>query len=482
MAEKQVDKQLLNRLNDALGAALPNLYAEREKDTDTVRPAVLSEKSRYYNDYNQPAQLTLKDMWGTIKVPLRSGRILTSRTMDEAHDLVGGINEVLSCDVLRSPWTFKVNSDNESTQNRIMERIEEIEERLQLRNKLQRFYHSALVDGDGFYQIVLDESTKMVDKILLLESMTMQRNTDGVDLFYRDKPAFIQHTDGVWVEDDNFYTTENGIMYGENSTKEVYEQFEIVHARVQHKGVRRYGIPKLQRIMDDARYITVGTLDLVQRRFEGAGPIYAWILGNAQNTNNDMEQQDRMYDSLHERINRKRNGEIVNRNFVGGYPWAVSSNPADMGIDKIEDLLFHVDRFFAGSPVPALVLGFQNEVNRDILPFIMSNYHKTLDMEARWIAEEILKPIVYRTLAIEGEAYDIGMTQLEVEWAERSEYGVEDIEVAARTVKTLMEAGLNNPEMLLRYMVRLDPNSFNEDDLMGIVETQPDNNLVQLEE
>ena len=476
-----MDKQLARKLGRLLDESLPSLVGRTENKRDTIRDSVLRDDYQR-NKFNQPSHLTFGDVWGRVNVPLRSASITKSRVLDATHDLVGGVNETLVADVLRAGWNFTVNTDNEAIENRVLESIEVIEGRLHLRQQLNDLYRSALVDGDLFVQLsaVRDNGGQYIDKLVLLEAMTMQRNTNDIDLFYRGKPGFIQHTDGIFIEEDNTYTRGDVNVYALDTVKNQYDMWEIVHGRTNHVGTRRYGSPKLNRILDDARHITVGLKDLAQRRFEGAGVFTSWIFGTPENPENDPALQDELLEALNRRKERKQSGEMVHNHYVGGYPLVPTQMQGDKDIDRVADIKLHIDNFFAGSPVPSIALGFFEDINRDVIPIVLDNYNRTIKMESRWIADEILVPIMYRSLAAEGLVGDLRESQLGVEWEDRIETKVEDLKQAAETVKMLKESGLNNPEMLLQFMRKYDQETFDDEFLLGMIDETVDESAVNV--
>lgn len=57
----------------------------------------------------------------------------------------------------------------------------------------------------------------------------------------------------------------------------------------------------------------------------------------------------------------------------------VTSVPGDGGLDKIDDVVYLLDTFFAGSPVPKELLGYSSDVSRDILEDLTRDYYEEVD-------------------------------------------------------------------------------------------------------
>ena len=133
----------------------------------------------------------------------------------------------------------------------------------------------------------------------------------------------------------------------------------------------------------------------------------------------------------------------------------VKTVAGDADLGKIEDVVHHIRTFWAGQPVPMSLIGYGQDLNRDVLGEQKEQYDRALETVTQWVEDEIVKPLLELQWLLAGIWPD-GMTY-EIVWASKQVITAEDVQAAADGIAKLRATGLLPDEELIKVLVELLP-------------------------
>ena len=416
--------------------------------------------------------LSFKDEFGTIRVHDRVYNIKTSRALYETDPRYGDIVDTLVNDVNRGDWEYVVHDDvPRALANTIDEKIKYFMQVLDLYVAMPDIYRESLIDGEVFLQIVVQRNGVSptgydVSKLLTLDPVQMERNTDRHDYFVDPKNAFLQHPFGVEVDGNNIRYTNKGVrLMNDDLTNAIgYTFMEIIHARINKRSWSRYGSPRLSRIFNSVRYLQLAERDLGIRSKNRTSAMIAWLY-DGQDGSQAFQWMRRM---LRKRRDDVERGSELDPTLPA--KWQPQIIPGDDTVQYTQDLHWHNDTLYAGSPVPKHMSGYLDDINRDVIPAVINVYNRHLEAETKWLKHQIMLPLIRRMLMIEG--IDVDDWMIDVEFPERTEYSVDDIKIAAEIIQLLRNSNVIDEETALNFMDKYAPDSFNADEILESVEEE----------
>ena len=212
-----------------------------------------------------------------------------------------------------------------------------------------------------------------------------------------------------------------------------------MHARWDHDEGSRYGVPFLNSSRGSLKKIAEGALDMAIRRKTRAGMKYVHSLEDA--TEAELEAY------------KKRNQKALSNpfaaiaDFFSNKKVTISAIQGDAKLSETKDVDFHVDRFFAGMPVPKAILGFEQSINRDVLEKQEVQYLRELDNACSWITK-FIREVIDLQLLLKGilpESVDYSLN-----WADRwGDQKMENLSKITDVIVKLQATGLLDEEDLL---------------------------------
>ena len=131
--------------------------------------------------------------------------------------------------------------------------------------------------------------------------------------------------------------------------------------------------------------------------------------------------------------------------------------PGDTNLHNFEDAQYQLESFWASCPVPKSVLGYADDVNRDIFTVQQQEYVSTLESASEFAANMILKPVM--SLLLLGEGQDILPSEIKCAFGSRSVFSAPAFLSASDALSKLPAGVLSREDgtRLLASLMDRDP-------------------------
>jgi SPP1 gp7 family putative phage head morphogenesis protein len=255
-------------------------------------------------------------------------------------------NHVFARTTVRRGLSVKVSSTiSVGLENQAQEIIDDFTKRIQLNSKLLPWARSLLKDGELFLNPIIDLRNMRIQDVKNLPAITMQRNEDITGRFEDIKDAFYQ-IDPI--------------------SREVLTHFplySINHIRHDHEAGQLYGNSKYMTCLSFWKKLNMTEEDLVVRRRTRAVPRRLHSVGTKDNPGNWDEV------NKYKAENKLENPKIaaVTTDYFGNGLTSITDLNGDADLDKIKDIEHLQEVYMIGTGVPLHILGFGQNVNRDIV-------------------------------------------------------------------------------------------------------------------
>jgi hypothetical protein len=314
---------------------------------------------------------------------------------------------------------------------RAEEIAKELIKRLDLFSRLDDWVRLALRDGDSFLEVSIDENLQIVD-VTRKPTLEMHRNSNDRDQFEDPERAF------WWA--DSIY----GAM-GPPEDAVWFAEWQIIHARWDHDEGSRYGTPLFASATGAYKRMTQGEKDIATRRWTRAG--LKWIHQFPEGTDQTVIESYRKInaDALNE-----TNPAIAD--FFGTVD--VKAVQGDAHLQEIGDVVHHIRTWWISSPVPMSLLGYGQDLNRDVLQEQKEQYDEALLGLQQWVTDQIVKPLLELQWLLAGiwpEALEY-----EIEWKSKKLLTATDIRDLADAALKLRALGLT-PNVVWQLLAKFFP-------------------------
>lgn len=328
---------LLQRFFSAIKApaTLPNEPAPRTTEKG-VRPTPENALKYLY-----------RTMW--VDPDLRQA-ILDIREMDRKDGRVKRIHNRMARDAIKGGLIMQQAEDNP----RLTTLWDDFQRRLQLNRaeKLKSDARGLIMEGNLPLQLVLDDARNVLN-LIRMPSETILPNVDESGRFKDATKAYIQYDVATGVELAAF---------------PLWQLFLCRFDPDNFDDMGALGRPFLDANRTVWQKLIMTEEDLVIRRRTRAPLRMAHVLENASQPELQ-EYQDRV---------EKNQGEITT-DFYLNKKGSVSAVQGDSNLDQIEDVVYLLDTFFSGSPLPKGLMGYTKDMARDILEDLKRDYYEEVD-------------------------------------------------------------------------------------------------------
>ncbi len=265
--------------------------------------------------------------------------------------------------------------------------------------KLPAWVKKGLIEGDICLQVVVDKNE--IVKLVRMPAFQMRRNSNDQDTFDDPLKAFAQV--------DPLSGAAFALELTQTDVDAWFAEWQIVHARWNHLG-GRYGNSMFRSSRGSYKKIREGEMDMAIRRKTRAGIKYVHELEDA--TPLEIEAyKERNKDVL-------ANAFAAVSDFFTNKKTKVSAIQGDAKLNEIKDVLHHINTMFVGSPIPKSLLGYGEDINRDVLNKQEAQYLRKLEMVEDWINDQVIKPIIDLQLLLIGILPE--SVTYEIQWPDRS--------------------------------------------------------------
>ncbi len=326
------------------------------------------------------------------------------RLMYDEDPRAQGVIDTLARDTVKGGFELQIAGRQAAEARRV---ATELLDRVGFWELGEEWARETLNDGDSFLELVANDAGDIVE-VSRKPTLELHRWTDEFDRFVDPARAFFW-TDLMW---SGFEPPANAVFFAE---------WQLIHLRGGKRPNSRYGRPVFASAQRAYKRVKEGELDISIRRKTRAGMKYVHALEDAS------EADIQAY--------RVRNKAALDdpfnavADFFSNKKTAITAIQGDARLSEIEDVLHHIRTWWTASPVPMSLLGYGQDLNRDVLDRQSAQYEATKEQMSNWIFGQLVKPLVERQWLLKG-IWPAGL-QWSVQWATKQ----------AMTATTLREAG-----------------------------------------
>lgn len=353
------------------------------------------------------------------------------RRMVDEDPRAEGVLDTIARDASRGGFQVKVTRGPGAGQARQV--AADLIERLGLYELIASWVKLTQKDGDSFLEVSVDESGDIV-AVTRKPTLQMHRNSDDQDRFPDPTRAY-WWADEIWIGQ-------------QEAPKDAtwFADWQIVHVRWNHDSEQRYGRPLFASARKPWKRIDEGELDIAVRRKTRAGLKYLHEFPEGTDEATIAAYKEQNKDALD-------NPTAAIADFFGTVK--IEAIEGDARLSEIDDVLHHIRTWWIAAPVPMPLLGYGQDLNRDVLQEQKEQYDRALDALAQWIDKEILQPLIELQWLLKG--IWPGGLKYQIVRPSRKPLTAADLKAAAEAIKALRESGIVADVLLLRFLAQLIP-------------------------
>jgi len=312
------------------------------------------------------------------------------------------------------------------------ERAEQIADdltvRLDLAQRLDDWVRLTLRDGDSFLELSVDDSLN-ISQVTRKPTLEVRRYSNSRDQFDDPRRAF-------WQGDEWAVEPPGDAVW--------FAQWQIIHARWAHDEGSRYGRPLFASATKPYKRMSEGETDIAVRRKTRAGMKYLHQFPAGT---------DRTVIEEYKLLNRDSidNPLAAIADYFGTVDIKAISGDAQLG--QIEDVMHHIRTWWLASPVAMSLLGYGQDLNRDVLDKQSEQYQMALMGLTAFPEIEIVKPLLERQWLLQG-ILPAGLTY-RIKW--RNKQLITAATVSQATDAALKLMALGRPDVAAQVLALLLP-------------------------
>lgn len=345
----------------------------------------------------------------------RRSVVVDCRAMYDGDPRAQGVIETFASDLTQGGFELSVEGPRAEEAKRI---ADEMLVRTGFWANITGWVEDSLIDGDTFLEIGATAGGDLAT-ITRKPTLEMTRLSDDFDKFEDAAKAF------AW--------SELPVSLGYIPADAVYfAEWQIVHARARRRSNSRYGRPLFASARRSFKRMSEGELDVSVRRKTRAGMKFLHSLEDADE--NDIKAY------------MKRNKAALDdpfaavADFFANKKANVSAIQGDAHLSEIEDVMHHIRTWWLASPVPMSLLGYGQDLNRDVLTHQSAQYQEAIQARRGWVTSEFVAPLIERQWLLKGIWPD-GLTW-SVQWATKQALSADTLDKAAAATLKLKALGL----------------------------------------
>jgi hypothetical protein len=369
------------------------------------------------------------------------------RRMVDEDPRAEGVIATLARDATRGGFSVKVKRGRGTAQ--AQQEAADLIERLGLVELITDWAKLSFKDGDSFLEASVDTSGDIV-KVSRKPTLQLHRNSDEFDVFPDPTRAY-------WWADE--------LWTGQDAPQDAtwFADWQIVHARWAHDEGSRYGRPLFASGRKAWKRIDEGELDIAVRRKTRAGLKYNHKFPDGTDAPAIEAYKEQNQDAL-------ENPTAAIADFFGTVD--IEAIEGDGRLGDITDVMHHIRTWWVASPVPMSLLGYGQDLNRDVLQEQKKQYDRALDAIASWIDKDIIQPLIELQWRLKG--IWPGALTYEIVRPSRNPLTASDLQAAGAAIASLKKSGLLVDELLLRFLAAILPGLDADEALKLLQEQQAD--------
>ncbi len=244
-----------------------------------------------------------------------------------------------------------------------------------------------------------------------------------------------------------------------------FAEWQIVHGRWEHDEGKKYGTPMMASAQGHYKKVQEGELDIAVRRKTRSGMKFLHVVEGA--------------DEAGLEAYREYNQDALDNPFAAVSDYftnragSIQTIQGDAHLQEIADVEHMIATWFMGGEVPMELMGYGNNLNRDVLGEKRATYDQTIETLREWVAEELISPILERQWLLKG-ILPKGL-KYEITWTATQAVTpamVRDAADAAARLKLLGVSDESIAEMLAKFLpgIELEPGNSAQDSEAGEAE------------
>lgn len=360
----------------------------------------------------------------------RRAIVKTCRKMYETDARAKKHIRTLARDIVGRGFTVSVVGNAEAE-----EVARALQERLKLTARLDDWIRLTVRDGDSFLEAGVNERMEIVE-VTRKPTLQMHRNSDEFDRFPDPGRAF-WWADELWAGPE---APPDAVWFAE---------WQVVHVRWDHDEGSRYGTPMFAAGTGAWKRVTEGEIDIAVRRKTRAGMKYVHVLEGA--SPEDLETyKEKNKDALD-------NPFAAVADFFMNRKGAIEAVQGDAKLAEIGDVEHHIATWLMESPVPMELLGYGQNLNRDVLKEKKEEYDEILEGLRGWAEEELIKPLLCLQWLLAG-IWPAGLSY-SIKWRSKQVISATDVRDVADAMLKLTALGVNEAviqAVLERFLPGID--------------------------
>lgn len=334
----------------------------------------------------------------------------------------------------------------------------EMLDRLDVWTRLDDWVRLTLRDGDSFLEVGATAAGDIVH-VSRKPTLEMFRWSNERNEFVDQSRAFYW-TDQLWTSDTP------------PATATFFAEWQMIQASWDSDEGSRYGRPLLTSARSAYKRMTEGELDIAIRRKTRAGMRYVHSLEDASEPEID----------AYKVRNRAVLGDpsVAIADYFSNKRTSITAIQGDAHLSEIDDVLHHIRTFWLASPVPMSLLGYGQDLNRDVLDEQEEQYRRSLESISEWVFGQFVKPLIERQWLLKGIWPD-SLTWT-AEWANKVPITADGMDLAAKALVSLRATSLLTDETMLRLLSHLLPDFDVAAELKALAAQRPDevNRMAQM--
>jgi hypothetical protein len=256
----------------------------------------------------------------------------------------------------------------------------ELQKRLGLNQKCEDTVRLTARDGDSFNEIAVSEEMN-ITSVTRKPTLVTYRNTDLADQFQNPAKAFYMvpmpiswqtepPADAVWMA-----------------------EWQIIHSRWNWDEENRYGTPMMAAATSAFKRVSEGEMDVAVRRKTRAPMRYHHVV---EGSGADIEAYK---EANRDAFNNPLSAVL---DFFSNKSGSITAIEGDAHLGEINDIMHHLETMATASDVPLALIGYGNDMNRDILGEKKEEYAETLEQGREWLSDQFVKPLLERQWLLKG--------------------------------------------------------------------------------
>lgn len=362
------------------------------------------------------------------------------RRMYDEDTRAQDIIDTMASDSVKGAFELRVDGRNAKQAKQI---ADDLLNRIEFFNNIEQWIRETFIDGDTFLELGANSAGDIVE-ITRKPTLELHRWTNEYDRFIDPSRAFFW-TDMMW---------NGGYTLDPPSDAVFFAEWQIIHARNNPRSNSRYGRPMFGSARKSYKRMGEGELDMAIRRKTRAGMKYLHTVEDGSEA--DIEA----YKARNKAVLSDAFAAVAD--FFSSKKGSITAIQGDAHLSEYDDVLHHVRTWWMASPVPMSLLGYGQDLNRDVLDEQKEQYDGHKEQKSQWVAGQFVKPLIERQWLLKG--IWPGSLDWDVEWSSKQPLQALMLKDAGDAMLKLKALGL--PEETVIHLLSLFVPDMNADEVL----------------